>query len=310
MGTLLGLAAALTYGSADFLGGLITRRTGALRAVLWSQVAGLALAAALLPCFTRSGASAGALGWGAASGIAGGSGVVLLYRGLSIGRMSVVAPVTGVIAAAVPVAVSMMLGERPSALALVGVAVALVAVVLISAMSEQAAEHSHATPAPAVVPSPVGAHADGAISRTRGGVAAVWRQPGALEALGAGVSFGVFFLLLARAGTDAGMWPMIGVRTGSLTLVAALALARRQTLRVPRSALWPLAVVGGLDMFANLLFLLATATELVSLAAVLTSLYPAATVLLARIVLGERMTPPQLVGLGFAALGVALIGLG
>jgi drug/metabolite transporter (DMT)-like permease len=230
------------------------------------------------------------LGWGAASGAAGGAGVALLYRALAAARMSVVAPITAVEAAAVPVLWGLLIGEQPGALALGGVVVALVAVVLVSAAPE-------AAPAPGVpdqAPPP----------------RPLLRRPGTVDALGAGLAFGLFFLLLDRAGAGAGLWPLVAARVVSVGLLGGLAVARRRSLRPPPGSLPVIVGAGALDMLANLAYLLATGEGLVSLVAVLTSLYPASTVLLARVVLGERLVRLQVTGLGLAALGVVLITVG
>jgi drug/metabolite transporter (DMT)-like permease len=285
MAILLGLGAALTYGAADFLGGLVSKRTGVFGVVLLSQLAGAVVLAVVVPIFERDPATSGALVWGAASGVAGGVGVLALYRGLAIGRMSVVAPTTGVIAAAVPVLAGLLLGERPSAVALLGAGVALVAVALVSRAPEAApVGQAAASPPPPAA--------------TRSGLS---------EALVAGCAFGAFFILLSRAGDDAGLWPLVGTRIGSLTTVVAMALLMRESLRPAPGTLRLIAVAGVLDIAANLLFLLATRVGLLSLVAVLTSMYPGATVVLARVVLDERLARLQVVGLGCAAMAVVLI---
>lgn len=302
MGTLFGLAAALTYGCGDFIGGLASRRAGALRVVVLSHAVGLVLILIALPLWRGDGFAAPVLGWGAAAGGAGGVGVVLLYRGLARGRMSVVAPITAVIAAAVPVVYGIARGERPGVLALVGVVVAFAAVILVSS---SAAEHEDdRTPEVAAAPG------FPALPNVRAAVPQPLRSPGIADAIGSGLAFGAFFVFFAQAGTASGLWPLVGVRLGSLGLVALSAAVLRRGLRPPPGT-WPLIVAAGtLDLVANLLYLLATGRGLLSLVAVLTSLYPASTVVLARVVLAERFTPAQTVGLGLAALGAVLIALG
>jgi drug/metabolite transporter (DMT)-like permease len=205
--------------------------------------------------------------------------VALLYRGLSIGRMSVVAPVTAAGAAVIPVLVGVGFGERPSLPALVGVALALAAIVGVS--SGVQAE-----------PPATGAGAATATAPTR----QWWRRPGVAEAIGAGLGFALFFVCLDRASAGAGLW--------------LAAVASRAPLR-PAPGTYPnVAAVGAVDMLANLLYLLAARAGLLSLVAVLVSLYPVSTVVLARIVLAERLTRGQLVSLGAAAGGVALIAAG
>ncbi|MDQ4095936.1 MAG: DMT family transporter [Actinomycetota bacterium] len=280
MAVVLALLASITYGSADFLGGLFTRRVGVLTVVLVSQAMGTLLLALALPFFLDQEYSVDAVAWGAAAGIAGAAGVTMLFRGLARGRMSVVAPTTGTIAAALPVVVGLLAGERPAPLALVGVALALAAVALVSA-----SEHGSETESP---------------SGER-------RPSGLPEALGAGTSFGLFFVLLDNAGDAAGLWPLVGARASSLTIMTLAVLVARAAFKPPPGTLVGIAVAGVLDVAANLFYLLATQRGLLALVAVLTSMYPATTVLLARIVLKEKLTRVQMVGLVFALGGVIAI---
>lgn len=322
MALILGLAAAFTYGAADFVGGLVTKRTGALLVVFWSQLAGAALLVFALPLLAGHPPTSEILGFGVLAGFAGGVGVVLLYRGLSIGRMSVVAPVTAVGAATLPLAVGLALGERPSAWALAGVVVALAAAALVSMSPGPAGT---ATPRPAagtdtpglaaaVAPRPMADAATpppvAAAGALHPAAVAGTRRPGVREAVGAGLAFGLFFIFLERSGVGGGLWPLVGARIGSIGMVLTVLLGARRTLRPTAGTTAGIMLAGGLDMAANLFYLLATRVGLLSLVAVLTSLYPAATVLLARMVLGERLSGLQLLGLGCALAGVVLIGLG
>jgi drug/metabolite transporter (DMT)-like permease len=279
MAILLGLAAALTYGAGDFVGGLVSRRAPLFTVVLLSQVAGTGLLLAATPFFLDSGPTASALAWGGASGVAGATGVLLLYKGLAAGRMSVVAPITSVEAAVVPVVWGLASGERPALVALAGVVVALVAVLLVAGFEPAA----RATP--------------------RSGRFA----PGVPEALFAGVAFGAFFILLDGAGDDTGLWPLLAGRTASLSVLAVLVLARRERISAAPGTRLPIAAAGALDVAANLLYLLSTREGLLSIVAVLTSMYPASTILLARIVLGERMARLQVAGLVLAVAGVTMM---
>lgn len=280
-GLLFGLASAVTYGTADFLGGLAARRASIVWVLLVSQTIGLALFAALFPLLNDAAPTARGIAWGAAAGVAGITGVGSLFRGLAAGKMSLVAPVTGVLAAVIPVAFGLARGERPAPLALAGVLLALTAVALVSLTPE---------PAPA--------------ARRAGRL-----EPGIADALVAGTGFGLFFIALERAGDGSGMWPLLSGRAVTFAVMAMLALARRRSLRRTGSALAPAAGSGVLDISANTLYLLGARRGLLSIVAVLTSLYPAATVVLARLVLAEELARPQLAGLAFAAGGVVLIAL-
>lgn len=277
MAIVLSLLAALTYGAADYVGGFASKRNEVFRVVLISQLFGTVPLLLIFPLLNDGHISADAIRWGCAAGVAGGAGVVLLYRGLAKGRMSVVAPITSVEAAAVPVLFGLITGERPGLWSLVGVVVALLAVALVSSSAETAPlEGSSGVP----------------------------------EAIGAGIAFGIFFIVLDQAGDGAGMWPILAMRATSLVLVAIALVATKTALRPASGTLWWIALSGVLDVAANVLYLLSTRHGLLSLVAVITSMYPAATVVLARLLLNERLTQNQLVGLGLAAVGVTLIALG
>ena len=278
MGVLFGLLAAVTYGAADFLGGRASRRVDVFQVVLLSQLVGTLPTLAVVPFFTSTGPPPGALAWGAAAGIGGGTGVLFLYRGLAIGRMSVVAPITGVVAAAAPVVFGLVGGEHPGRLALIGVGLALISVALVSRAADESSD------------APQGA--------------------GVVQAFAAGLAFGAFFIFLDRAGDNTGMWPLVGTRAASLLLVAGAVVILRKPLRPPTGT-WPgIAGAGMADMAANIFYLIATRHGLLSLVAVLTSMYPASTVLLARFVLNERLVKTQLMGLALAAGSIAMIVLG
>ncbi|CAL9396247.1 hypothetical protein SUDANB171_01359 [Streptomyces sp. enrichment culture] len=273
---LLALGSSLAYGCADFLGGLGARRAHVLRTVMIAAPASLAVELLLWPVLGAS-FSAGALGWGAASGLASAAAFTLLYRTLAIGPMNVLSPVTALVSAALPVGVGLGQGERLGTAGLVGLPLALVAVVLISA---------------------------GAGART-----ARPSRTALLLALGAGAAIALQLVFLHRAPADSGVAPLIIGRavSSAVTLTAAGLLYRR--LGPERPALALSAAAGALDSVANLLFLLAARSGDLAVVAVLTALYPAATVLLARGVLAERVHRGQLAGLGTAAVAVSLLAL-
>jgi drug/metabolite transporter (DMT)-like permease len=272
----LGLCAAVTYGAADFVGGLVTKRASPFAVVLISQAIGAPAILLLIPIFGGN-FSREALAWGALSGLGGGGGVILLYRGLAIGKMSIVAPITAVLAAAIPVVFGLTTGERPSAMSLAGVVAGFLAVYLISRSNDEAG--------------PTAAR-------------------GVVEALGAGLGFGIFFIALDQAPGGSGMWPLLGARLSALALVGLIVTFTTANLKRQPGTLRAIAAAGGLDVIANVFYLSATRRGLLSLAAVLTSLYPAMTILLARIFLKERLVALQLGGLALGAFAVALISLG
>jgi uncharacterized membrane protein len=274
----LALASAVVYGAADFLGGLASRKTSVFGVVALSQLVGLAALLALLPWL---GGPVGAddLAWGAAAGLAGAAGLVLFFRTLARGVMSVIAPVTAVTAAAVPVLVGLLGGDRIGPWAAAGIVLALAAVVLVSA--------------------------EGGLSALR------TARPATLApALAAGSAFGLFFVLLDRTSGDSGLTPLVTARLASVGLVVVLALAARQSVRVTRPALPLVAFSGVGDMTANALFLLATQADgQLAITGVLASLYPVSTVVLAQLLLRERLVGAQMAGLGTAVAAVVLITL-
>lgn len=276
----LTLASAAFYGAADFLGGLASRRATTIAIVVISQLAGLIVLALILPVLPASTPARDDFVWGAVAGLTGGIGVALLYRALAIGSMAIVAPITAVCAVTVPVAAAIALGERPGAGTTSGIALAVLAIVLVSQQSAPAGD---------------------------AGIAPAPRSSGVRIALVSGVAIGLFFLALARTGPDAGMWPLVAARSVSFVLFGTLALATRRPLRMP-AGVATIAIAGGiLDMLANLLYLVATRHGPLSIVVTLSSLYPASTVLLARTVLGERLNARQLAGIVCALLAVLLI---
>ena len=285
MGVLFGLLAAATYGAADFVGGRVSRVFDAFSVVLISQLIGAVPLLMVVPFLAGGAPTAQAIGWGAAAGIGGGTGVLFLYRGLAIGRMSVVAPITGVVAAVVPVIFGLVSGERPSPLSLAGVALALVSVILVSS----------APPSDDEMDVELGQDVSAA-----GG-------SGVPHAFAAGLSFALFFVFLDIAGEESGVWALLGTRGASLVLVLAAVFMLRKPLKPPPGTIVAIGAAGVLDVGANVFYLISTRFGLLSLVAVLTSMYPAVTVLMARIFLNERMIRLQLVGLGLAGAAIAMI---
>ncbi len=272
---LLATLAAVFYGAADFTGGMVTRRVATIPVVLLSQATGLVMVAVTLPFLATVAPRTADLWWGAVGGLAGGVGVGLLYYGLAIGTMSVVAPTTAVLAVAIPVIASIGLGERPGWLAVTGILVGIGAIALVSRPTI-----SSQTPP---------------------------RPSGIGVALASGVAIGLFLLALAQTRPASGLWPLLTARVASVTLFAVIAAVGRRSVRMP-VRLATIAVGGGaLDMLANTLYLLAAQIGPLSPVVTLSSLYPASTVLLARGVLGERLNGWQTAGVVAALVAVLLI---
>lgn len=290
MALVLGLAVALTYGTADFFGGLATKANAAFVVVAVSQAWGLVVLAAAGAALGIGDPSGADLVLGGATGAAGLAGVGLLYRALAAGAMGKVAPVTAVGAAVLPVGWGLATGERPGPVALAGVVVALVAVSVVAGGG----------------PAGQGAAGSGSAGSGPAGAAGAGRGPLVLAA-GAGGAFGVLFILLAATSDASGLAPLVAARAVSVALVVATAALTRRSLRVAPGTGATVAGAGLLDMAANVLFLLAARRGLLSLVAVLASLYPAATTVLARVVLGERLSRGQLAGIALALAGLVLI---
>lgn len=277
MSALIAIASAVLYGAGDFVGGLISRRASTLAVVFVSQLSGAVVVLAMLPLLPTASVIRSDVVWGSVAGLAGGAGVALLYRALAIGTMSVVAPTTAVCAVAIPVAVAVALGERPSVLSLAGMGIALSGIVLVSQSPVAAGAREHASRA-------------------------------LLIAIASGVAIGVFFLALARTAPAAGMWPLLAARGMSALLFAAMALVTgRGALRMPARVV-PMAMACGLlDMSANALYLVATWGGSLSVTVTLASLYPASTVILARIFLHERLGRLQIAGVVACLAAIVMI---
>jgi drug/metabolite transporter (DMT)-like permease len=279
---LLAIASAAFYGAADFAGGLTTRRAGTIPVVFLSQASGMVLLALLLP-FLPGAPTRLDMAWGLVAGLTGGIGVALLYRALGVGVMAVVAPTTAVCAVTIPILVSIILGERLVPLVAAGILLGIWSIVLVS--RQDTPKHSRAVS-----------------SESRGRL-----PPGVGIALISGVAIGFFFLALAQTRTEAGMWPILAARLVSTTFFGALALARRESLRMSRSTLGLVILAGAVDMMANAFYLAAAWQGPLSVVVTLSSLYPASTVLLARIALGERLNTWQMTGVGCALAAIVLI---
>ncbi len=283
MTSVFALMAAAIYGAADFLGGTVAKRASTLAAVVATQGAGLALLLLCTPLMLGATVTQIDVIFGALAGVTGSVGVGLLYRGLAMGPMSVVAPVTAVCAVVVPLVVGLVTGDTVSAAAALGVALAIAAVVLLGQESP---------PDRATQTSP----------RSAAHVAQAVRI-----ALASGVAIGGFFVCLSQTKAPAGLWPLAVSRSVSVTLFLLTAMARREPWRIPAAAVVPAIGCGALDMIANGLYLVAVRQGQLSLVATLASLYPASTVLLARVVLGERLGRLQLLGVGTAVAAIVLI---
>ena len=275
MTVVLGLAAAIAYGLGDFAGALASRRHSAVTVLLHSYPFGAVLMLAMLPVFPGTLTGRVAV-FGIAGGVAGLIGVVIMYGLMVVAPMNVISPVTAVLAAIVPVVFGVLIGERPHLAAWFGILLGVVAVVLVSRTTE---DHPHGKIALRIL----------------------------LLAFVAGLGFGFYFIFLARAGNHSGLWPLVVSRVGSAALIVPLARHRRAFAQIRGRMLAITVLAGACDALANMFFLLAARHGLLSLASVLTSLYPAVTVMLAVGLLHEHTSKVQRAGLALAAASIVLI---
>ena len=271
MALVLALLTALAYGVGDFSGGLAARRASPLTVTATAHLIGLCGLVVVAAIVGADAVRPSDLVWGAGAGIFGCIGVVLLYRGLASGVMAIVSPVSAVIAAAVPVIWGLARGERPGPAATAGIAVALVAVWLVSQ--------------------------NGPMGRPD--------RSSLLVAVGSGLGFGGFFIFISHIGESSGLWPLAVGRLTSVALAVGLALSRAVPVLTPRSVMGLAVAAGVLDVTANVTFLLATQEGLLSIVAVIAALYPVATVVLAIVVTHERLSATQ--GFGLVLAGGALV---
>ena len=275
----LALGSSLVWGAADFGGGLLARRHAVLAVLLVSQASAITAAVLLVVAGGAGPPEAAAVVLGLGAGILGAGALAAFYRALAIGTMSIVAPITAT-GAAVPVVVGLLAGERPAALQVGGMAVAVVGIVL-------------------------------AAREPGGGVPAGDARAALGLAVTAAVGFGTFFVAVDEATSRATIpWVLLTVRTGELALVGVAALLLRPPLPRGAAALAPLALIGLLDVAANALYALSTTRGLLSVVSVVGSLYPVVTVLLARALLGERLSALQGAGVLATLAGVLAITAG
>ena len=272
----LGLVSALAWGAGDFGGGLLGRRAPVVGIVLLTQLTGLVAALAFAAARGEPVPAGTDLGWSVAAGLFGVMGITSLYHGLAVGRMGVVAPTTGLLAALIPVAAGFVLEGIPDRLVIVGIAVALVAVVLV-------------TRAP-----------DGGTGRPSG---IAW-------ALLAGAGFGLFNTSVGQLSGAGAFAPLVLIRLVQAIAIGAFIMTARQRWRLPRDMVPKAMIVGLFDMGGNAAFILATQAGALAIASVLSSLYPVVTVILAIVILRERVNRSHVAGIALTAAAIVLIGVG
>ncbi len=271
---LLGSLSAVSWGSGDFIGGMATKRNNVLTVMLVSQGVGAILLVALALIFDKTLPPWSSLGWGALAGAVGIIGLALFYHALATGTMGVVAPVSAVTTALLPLGVAAVTEGAPGTLQQIGFGLALVAVWLLA-----------------------------------GGLST--HQPLKISDLKlpvlAGITFGLFFIFIDRAGTESTFFPLLAARAASLSLMGIALLTRGESARIPLPNLPAVAAAGIFDALGNAFFVLATQAGRLDIAAMVSSLYPASTVFLAWIILKERMGKSQWTGVALALAALALI---
>lgn len=269
---IFGLAASLCWGSGDFNGGLASRRASASSVVIAAYAVGFVLLVTLALLWREPFPSSLDLLWGGIAGLTGAIGLISFYSALSIGRMGIAAPVSAILTASLPVIFSVFIQGLPNVLQLLGFVLALMAIGLISRPE-----------------------------RTKG------RPKGLGLALLAGCGFGCFFILISRVTSGETFWPLAMARFTSVFFLLIVMRFRQQQISLERKVFHLILLAGVLDAIGNTFFVLATHSGRLDVAAVLSSLYPAATVLLAALILRERVTRIQAVGILIALVAVPLI---
>ncbi|HEX4656675.1 MAG TPA: EamA family transporter [Streptosporangiaceae bacterium] len=303
------LAAAVGYGSSDFAAGMAARRASVIRVALMTEAVCVIIVGLVLPLTGAAHPDLRAVAWGMVSGLAGVSGALVLYLGFRHAAFSVAGPLSAVAAAGFSVLAGLLLGERPTALALTGIALALPAIVGVSASARGTA----GAPAPGGAGGTEVSGTTGLASPARSTAAggALGRAPtGASYGLAAGVCFALLFIGLNQAGSGSGLWPVFSGQVTAFAAVGCLA-AFTGDFRLPEArGGWLAAIAGITGGPGTIFYFLATHHGLLAVAAVLSSLYPAVTILLARLLAGERLTAVRLAGLSLGAASVALIAAG
>ncbi len=268
-----GICSAITWGAGDFSGALATQRGNVLRVIFFSQVIGALLLSLLLISFETGMPSPGCFIWGGLAGISGILGLVALYKGLAVGRMGIVAPISAVVTALLPIVVGLFIDGLPKTSQIFGFAIALLAVWFLSAA---------------------------------GNMSSAIKSQWVLAVL-AGIGFGGFFVCIDHVADQSIFWPLVGARIASVSLMGSILITRGQMAFPKRSQWLHIFLAGALDIAGNAFFALASQIGRLDISAILASMYPASTVLMARFFLNEHLSLRQWLGLTAALMALALI---
>ena len=272
------LASAIGYGASDYAAGLATRAASVIKVTFLAGAASVLALLLVAPWASTQTPSAASVAWAAAAGLGGIIGAMTLYLGFRHAAFSVAGPLSAVTSAGFSVLAGLLFGEHPSGLALAGIALALPAIVAVSASRGAAPEGS--------------------------------RAAGTVYGLVAGACFAVLFIGLNRSGSGHDLWPLVIAQATGLIAVGLIAAVSRDLKPPPLRAGWLAILAGVTGAAGTACYFVATHEGLLAVTAVITSLYPGSTILLARVLLGERLTRTRLAGLGLAAASVALIAVG
>jgi drug/metabolite transporter (DMT)-like permease len=305
LAVVLALISAVSFSGSDYAAGLASRGASVVRVTVIVEVTATVLLVAVVPFVSSQAPSSTALVWGAVAGSAARSGRWRCIWDLGTRRSASLSSVSAVAAAAFSVLAGLLFGERPSALALAGIALALPAIAAVSVSADPVSADPAAGSEDSATPTSehgathlAGTPRQGALGRRTAGVAA-----GPVS----GAAFGLFFIGLNRAGSAADLWPLVAAEAGALVTVVCTAAVTRQFGLPSPGTRW-FSVLSGITAAAGTLaYFLATHRGLLAITAVITSLYPAGTIVLARVLLNERLAPVRIIGLCLAAASVALI---
>ncbi|RJP52734.1 MAG: DMT family transporter [Anaerolineaceae bacterium] len=272
---LFGIASALTWGAGDFAGGIASKRSSPYAVVIWGDIVGMTVVSVLAFILGDPFPSWGSMIYILLSSFCGAIGIIILYRALAGGQMSIAAPTSALMAAVIPVFVGVIVDGWPKWLTMVGVVMALAAIWLVARAEHEGVHRIH------------------------------WadvRMP-----LIAGVLFGLFFVFMHQASSESVLWPAVLLRISSAILLAVIALFTRSSFAIPREQWWLVVFVGIFDIAGNIFYILSAQTGRMDIAAVVGSLYPGMTVALAWMILKERISSSQWIGIAAALTAIVLI---
>jgi len=286
MALIAAVLSALTFGVSDFLGGLSAKRLSAATTGVIAELSGLVVVFIASVIVGGSPSTADWI-WGIVAGVSGGVGLVAFYWAMSKGKMSVVAPVAALMSAILPLLVGLLTGERPSAVAFSGTLLALLAIVLVSREPGDPVDPLESKPP-----------TDRRVQRRI-----------LIAAIGSGLAIGGYIVAVAQTSKASGFWPLVAGRFTATLVIGAVMIQLRPSSSDRRGSVLALGA-GALDVCANMLFVIAARNGLLTLVGVIGAMYPASTVVLARVLLHERLARHQLIGLALAALAVTAIAVG